>query len=346
MWSMTFRDLRYRRRRFVIAIAGTALVFAMALVMAGMSASFRLEADRLLGALGADAWIVPDGVVGPFTSVSAFPGDVADEARSGSSSAEPLVVLRQTVTRDGSPKDVNVLGVRWAGLPKPLLVEGRGAREGEAVADTSLGADIGESIPIGGREFTVVGLVDGLTFLGGIPVVFVTVPDAQGIGFGGQRLVSSVMVRGSLAHAPAEHAILTNAAARADLLRPLEKGVQAIDSVQILLWIVAAIIVAAVIYLSALERLRDFAVLKAVGASTTRLFGSLALQAVIISLVSAAIAFGISLGLAPTFALPIEIPVKAFALLPAVALFVGIAASLSGLKRAIDVDPARAFGGA
>jgi len=50
-----------------------------------------------------------------------------------------------------------------------------------------------------------------------------------------------------------------------DLLRPLKVAVNSISIVAILLWIVVALIVGSVVYLSALERLRDFAVFKAIG---------------------------------------------------------------------------------
>jgi putative ABC transport system permease protein len=38
MWLVSLRDLQWRRRRFLIAVAATALVFAMSLLMAGADA--------------------------------------------------------------------------------------------------------------------------------------------------------------------------------------------------------------------------------------------------------------------------------------------------------------------
>ena len=49
------------------------------------------------------------------------------------------------------------------------------------------------------------------------------------------------------------------------------------------MWAVATIIVAALIYVSALQRTRDFAVLKAVGASSMSLFVGVAIQAVLVT---------------------------------------------------------------
>jgi putative ABC transport system permease protein len=44
--------------------------------------------------------------------------------------------------------------------------------------------------------------------------------------------------------------------------------------------------------------------------------------------------------------MPAEISRSAYTLLPIVAVIVGLLASLAGLRRAVGVDPALAFGGA
>ena len=56
---------------------------------------------------------------------------------------------------------------------------------------------------------------------------------------------------------------------------------------RIMLWIVAACIIASVLYLQAMERTRDFAVFKATGTSTMAIGMGLALQAVVLSLAAA-----------------------------------------------------------
>ena len=57
-------DLRMRSRQFAIAVLGATLVFAMALVMAGLSGSFRAETRRTVAAVGADYFVVPAGTGG------------------------------------------------------------------------------------------------------------------------------------------------------------------------------------------------------------------------------------------------------------------------------------------
>jgi putative ABC transport system permease protein len=90
---------------------------------------------------------------------------------------------------------------------------------------------------------------------------------------------------------------------------------------------------------------RDFAVLKALGSSSAALFGSLCLQAVLVTLLAAAFGTVLSFFLTGVFNQPLSVPTSAYATLPLVALVVGVAASLVALRRATSADPVAAFGG-
>jgi putative ABC transport system permease protein len=164
---------------------------------------------------------------------------------------------------------------------------------------------------------------------------------AQQTLFSGQPLISAVCLRGTPAEIPDGYRIVSRDAAVTDLMRPLQKAYGAISYVAILLWAVAALIVGSLIYLSALERTRDFAVFKAVGVATHWVFAGLALQAV----VAAVLGGVLSLGLGPTFPMRVVVPTSALVLLPVIAVVIGLLASVAGLRRAVTVDPALAFGG-
>jgi putative ABC transport system permease protein len=163
--------------------------------------------------------------------------------------------------------------------------------------------------------------------------------------YGGEPLVASIGIRGNLAPIPAGYRAVDRAGAVADLLRPLKVAVNSITIVAVMLWIVAALIVGSVIYLSALERLRDFAVFKAIGVPTGSILAGLALQAVIVALLAALVGAGLSRLLGPLFPMQVIVPVQAFIALPVVAVVIGLIASAAGLRRAVSVDPALAFGG-
>lgn len=348
MWLIAFRDLQWRRRRFLIAIAATSLVFAMTLLLTGVSASLHQQDRRIVTAFGAESWLVDAGASGPFTASRLIPDAVAAGVATapGVVRADPVVISRSTASRS-TPKDVNLVGYRPGGLGTPRVGKGRPVeRSGELVADSLLGFRVGDRVVVGGRPLTVVGVSSAVTFYFGTPTVMTDIEDAQVIAFAGQPFVSAVAVDGRLGAVPAGLRSLTVAEAQADLKRPTAKGDQTITFINALLWIVAVGIIGSIVYLSALERTRDFAVMKATGAGTGALLVGLALQALVLSLAAAVLAFVVAQVLAPGFPFSVAIPASAYVTLVMVAAVVGIVASGVGLRRAVRVDPALAFGGA
>jgi putative ABC transport system permease protein len=129
------------------------------------------------------------------------------------------------------------------------------------------------------------------------------------------------------------------------MTKPLAKAAQVVGFIEIFLWLIAASIIGSVIYVSALEKTRDFAVLKATGASDGQLMTALALQAVVISVAAAVVAVILATLLAPVFPILVVIPLWSVLLLPLLAIVLGLLASTAGLRRAVGVEPALAFGG-
>ena len=109
MLTAALRDLQWRKRRFVIAIVGTGLVFAMTLVLTGLANGFRVEATRTVDSLGVDAFLVKPGATGPFLGSSAFPATKLQVP--GVSIAVPLVYGSATMPEgSSSARSVNVFG--------------------------------------------------------------------------------------------------------------------------------------------------------------------------------------------------------------------------------------------
>jgi putative ABC transport system permease protein len=348
MLRVTLRDLQWRRRRFVITIVGTSLVFAMTLLLTGLSNGFRVEANNTVDALGFDGYLAKAGPAGPFVGSPPFPeSEVASVERiPGVISAVPLVFTTTTAPEGDSTRNVNLFGVPAQGPGMPAIATGR-APSGvdEAAVSSTLGTDVGGQIEIGSRSMRIVGIVEDSTALAGQPNVFLTVPGAQLDGFSGQPIVSSIGIHGAPAKAPDGYRIVDRAGAVGDLMRPMNAAEGALTMLSVLLWIVAALIVGSVIYLSALERTRDFAVLKAVGVSTRSVLAGLCLQAVIIAVLAAVLGGLLSLALVPVFPMRVVVPTSAFLLLPVTAVLIGLLASAAGLRRAVSIDPALAFGG-
>ncbi len=323
-----------------------ALVFAMVLLMSGLSNQFRKEPRTTVEAIGGDFWVVATGATGAFTSDATIPGSLAGQLRTGGRTADPIALVRGTATVKTELKDVQFFGYKPGGLGAPVLADGSPITStGQVIGSEESGLATGDTTKIGGKNYRVVGTTKGLTITGGTPVVFMAIADVQARVYQGQDVATAVIVKGPRPPKSSTYEVQTLMQTYTDALRPLEKPVGAIDAVQVLLWLVAATIIGAVVYLSALERRRDFAVLKAVGASSRGLLAGLATQSIIVALVAAVVATGIQFALVPVFPIPVQVPGRAYVQLPILALLAGALASLGGLRKAVNVDPALAFSG-
>ena len=179
------------------------------------------------------------------------------------------VILVSSTT---APQTVNIAGVQPGGLGAPEVVSGHGLSGlAGAVVDSKVPAHLGSILHIGGRAFPVVGIVDGRTMTGGVPLVYMPLPAVQEAVTGGKLLITAVATSGTPAKVPAGLVVLPPAAVVNDTVGQLHTAVTSIDNTRWLMWLVAAAIVASMLYVAALERKRDFAVLKALGSSSCRL---------------------------------------------------------------------------
>jgi putative ABC transport system permease protein len=349
MLVVTLADLTYRFRQFLIAVLGAGVVFALALLMAGLVNGFTTETAQTVGGVGADRWVLTVGSNGRIAAVGVFPeADVARIARMpGVRRSDPLVILPTQVLRTtGGDITVNVVGVRVGGLGDPQATAG-GDLTGndQVVVDVRSGVAVGSHVLLGSTRFRVVGQVENRTLLAGTPMVYVPIGDAQRLALGGRPLVTAAVTTGVPTSVPPGLRVLTNQAVEQSTLAALGPAVSSINNTKLLMWAISGIIVAALVYVSALQRVRDFAVLKALGSSSMALFLSLALQAILVALAAALFAMIASQFMDGLFQQPVSIPTGAFVALPVVAVAVGLLASLVALRQATGADPAAAFGG-
>jgi putative ABC transport system permease protein len=237
---------------------------------------------------------------------------------------------------------IQVIGLPPGGLGHTQAVP---SGPGLAVVSDRLGVRPGQTIKVAGRVLRVERLINGASFFGGVPTVYMALSDAQAIGYGGRSLANAIVSRGTpRGRLPAGLVARTPSEIAADLRAPVENAISTIGAIRALMWLVAALIIGSVTYLSALERVRDFAILKAVGGSSRTLAASLILEAVVATLLAAVLAVGLSRIMKPASTVPVDFEGGAIVLLLAVAAVVGVLASLAALRRTLRVDPALAFG--
>ncbi|CAM2745403.1 ABC transporter permease [Mycobacterium intermedium] len=348
MLFAALRDMQWRKRRLAITIVSTGLIFGMTLVLTGLANGFRVEARNTVDSMGVDLFVVKTGAAGPFLGSIPFPDtDLARvQADPGVAAAAPLACLG-TLMKDGSgTRNVTAFGAPERGPGMPQVSEGRvPSAPDEVAASSTVGRKIGDKIEVGTHTLRIVGIVPNSTAMAKIPNIFLTTKGLQQLGYNGQPLITSIGIKGSPQHLPEGYQGYSRSAAVDELVRPLNVAVNSIKIVAVLLWIVAVLIVGSVVYLSALERLRDFAVFKAIGATTRSILGGLALQALVVSLLAAVVGVALAQVLAPLFPMIVAVPAGAYLALPVVATVIGLLASLAGLRRVVAVDPALAFGG-
>lgn len=346
MLAVGLRDLQFRRRRFLISIIAVALVFGLSLVLTGLALSFDTEIDRTLNQVGATAYVVPTTASGPYFAITPMLQPKADEIAKvpGVTAAAPIA-FRPMHMDSPVRKGVNAFGIVPGQLGSPPLADGRlPANETEAVVDKRLGLALGTKFAMAGNDYTVVGLVDHSSLLGGSPNVFLTLKGLQAVAYGAQPVINSVAITGTPQNLPQGFKVVDINTAHADLLQPIEDARGSIYLMMAMLWLVAAAIVASVIFLSASERMPEFAVFKAMGISSSKVVVSLVVQSAIVALLSVVVAVGIGYAVAPLFPIPVEIPTQAIVMVFIAGLVIGMLASLAAVRKALSVDPALAFG--
>jgi putative ABC transport system permease protein len=346
--AVTFADLRFRARQFAIAIIGVGLVLSMALLLTGLAAGFRAEVADTVDGVGAHTWVLSKTAQGRITAFAAFSDlqALAIQNESSADHAAPLLVAPfQVAHGDNKTLTVNLVGVAIGRLGDPQVTSGhRLSGPDDVVVNATLKLANGSIVAIGGKTFHVVGQVTHRTLVGGGPLMYMPLLSAQEVVTSGQPLITAVVTSGTPARIPGGLVALSPNQVINDTVGQLSTAISSIESTRWLMWTVAAAIVASLLYVAALERRRDFAVLKALGSSSRALFLSLVMEAVVVTLMATVLAELVVNLLVPFFSQPVDITFTAYATLPAIAVVVGVLASVSALRRVTGADPAAAFG--
>ena len=348
VWMVAWPDFRARLRRFLVIGVGMALVLAITLLLSAFSEGFNLRAERLVEVFDADRYVVVEGSSGPMTSTSALPAETLETIRAdpGVVRAAPVLLAPNAILVEDQPVSVVVVAAdQVTGWPA-TVVEGRPVDgPGEAVVDREIEElGLGDRFVLGGAPMTVVGLTEYASWDIATAGVFIDAGQARDLLAGGRDLATAVAVDGELSAVPPGLEVQSRSSAVADVVSRTAAAKRSIDSFRVTLWVLAIVIVGAVLYLAALERVRDFAIFKATGASNTDLVVGLALQAVMLGVIAGVFSIGLAHLMKPVYPGLLSLPVSvAWPVIP-VAVVIAVLSSLVGVRRAISVDPSQAFG--
>jgi putative ABC transport system permease protein len=216
---------------------------------------------------------------------------------------------------------------------------------GEVVVGAGAGVGVGDRLQTTNGAFRVVGRAEGSQYNAGAPTLFLTLKEAQRVSVDGQPLILGVAIRGRPRNLPLGTSLASNDDAVADLRLTIKSATTTIDFIALLTWLIAAGVIGAIVYLTAIERSRDFAVLRAIGAPDRLIVGGLMIQALLVSLVAAVVSVPLALILRVGMPMPATLSGTSAVRIVVVGVVVGVLASLAAVRRALKTDPALAFGG-
>lgn len=376
--TLAFKDIRHGLFRFVLTCFGLGLLMTVVLAMIGIYNGLVADALAIVRAPAADIWIVENGTKGPFAEPSSIAPDTRNAVARlpGVAEAGAIVYLTIETTRDGRSLRLYVIGYERGKPGGPLFIsEGRGIGRShfDVVADRKTGLLPGDVVQLGRNRFSVVGLVDGAMNSGGDPAVFVTLQDAmalqaevdpsagriqtaRGQGESKPMNVAAVIARmqpgadvdllATTARQWKHLAAMTQSEQEELLLvSVVDKARRQIGLFLGILLTVSAVVIALIIYTMTMEKLKQIATLKLIGAPDRTIIGLIVQQALILGMAGWSIGLIMILLVKDYF--PRRVVLEPFnaLMLALIILGVCIAASGLGVRAAMKVDPATALGG-
>ena len=376
--NLAFRDIRHKLGRFILTCLGLSLLLGVVVTMAGIYRGQTADALALLNATDADVWIVESGSQGPFAEASRVPGDTRELVARiyGVEEAGSLTLQTVQMLHNGRRLRIQIIGYEPGRPGAPAhLTDGRQITSSrfELIADRQTGLKVGERITLGRNSFTVVGLTSGVVTLSGDSVLYMALRDAQQLQFdlappaarkeaarGAQRsgtdFVNAVVAKVSPNVPPAVIAteiarwkhlsVLTGAQQETLLTRTvIERASRQIGLFMTVLTLVSAVIIALIVYTLTLDKTRDIATLKMIGAPDRTIIGLIVQQALLMGVSGFVIGTVLVYFFRGVFPRRIEMLPTDIAGLFVVVVVVCLAASALGVRVAVKVDPSRALAG-
>ncbi len=376
--NLAVKDIRHGLFRFVLTCFGLGLLMTVVLAMIGIYNGLVADALAVVKAPAADIWVVEAGTQGPFAEASSIPADTRDAVARMPGVAEAGAITYQTIEAGHAGRTLRLYVIGFEpGRPggPQRIVEGRGLGTShfELLADRKTGLVLGDTIRLGRDRFSVVGLVEDAMNSGGDPAVYVTLADALSLQTALDPAAARVQVaRGDQGIRPAtvaaviarlepgadvalltatvrqwKHLAALSQAEQEDLLLAsvVDRARRQIGLFLGILLSVSAVVIALIIYTMTMEKLKQIATLKLIGAPDRTIVALIVQQALILGVSGLGIGLALILLVKDNF--PRRVVLEPFnaIVLTGIILVVCLVASGLGVRAALKVDPATALGG-
>lgn len=376
--NLAYRDIRNNAGRFALTCAGLGMLLGVVLAMIGIYRGMVEDALTLVRAPMADLWVVEADRRGPFAESSRIPGDTREaiERLHGVVAAGSVTYMTTDVERAAKRLRFQVIGYEPGrpGGPRVLIAGRPLARSHfEMIADRSTGLVPGDTLMLGRNRFTVTGITAGQVTSSGDPVAYVSLLDSQKLQFdlappaarielargsaGGSRdTVNAVVARLAPTVSPADvaHSVqrwkhltaITQAEQELILTGSVvQRARQQIGLFTSILLVVSAVIIALIIYTMTMDKMREIATLKLIGAPDRTIVGMIVQQAIALGGTGFLTGAILITSVKDYFPRRVLLQPEDGLALAGIVLLVCLLASGLGVKLALTIDPAKALGG-
>ena len=376
--NLAYRDVRHNLFRFLLTCFGLSLLLSVVLAMIGIYRGIVVDALTVARNHRVDLWVVEAGSRGPFAEASRIPGDSREAIARLAGVTEAGSVTYQSVEAEHLGRKVRLYVIGFEpGRPggPDRIASGRMIAQShfEMVADRGTGLSLGDRIKLGRTTFSVVGLTENQVASSGDPVAFITLLDAQKLQFDlappatrvqtargtpgtSKDTVNAVVARiapEANAATVAEAArrwkhlsAMTQAEQESILTQSLvDRARRQIGMFTSILLLVSAVIIALIIYTMTMEKLRQIAMLKLIGAPDRTIVAMIVQQALALGLTGFMFGTLLIANIKGFFPRRVVLEPDNVLALGGVVFIVCILASGLGVRAALKADPATALGG-
>ena len=383
MINLAQRDIQHTFGKFIVTAMGVGMLLGIVLIMIGVYRGMIVDAKVLLDDLGVDLWVVQEDTLGPFAESSRVHQDLKESVFVIDGIDKSVGLTFQNLQLPTKERPVRVVAVGFDpfgsidAINAKRLVEGRKLHRDhyEIVVSDNIGFKMGEKIPIGRNTYTVVGITHGTVSSGGDPLVYISLKDAQELQFsysnnrirsdrargikdttGNMPMVNTVvatirpgynMNEVSSNIKQALHKSVYTADQQKEILTKnlIERASKQIGLFTAILVVVSTIIIALIIYTMTLEKMKEISIMKLIGIPNSMIMKMIVQETLLLGFLAFIFGNLFSHLIYTKFPKRVVLEIPDAWMLFIVIVAASILASLIGIKKVINADPAAAIGG-
>ncbi|SNV07459.1 ABC transporter permease [Rhodococcus rhodochrous] len=371
---LAMRELWFARTRFLLMGAVVALISILMVILSGLSSGLVVDGVSALQRTPVQAFAFAEGT----KTDSAFSRSVVTEDQADAWRARPDVARAELFgntivnakTDGGTPVDLTLFGIRPGSFLEPSVAEGTpiGGDTDVVLSDSAraTGVELGDTIVVDrlGTRLNVVGFTSDKRTFGHVDVAYLPLNTWQEIHAGvrlGEQVPPSAYTEASVIAIEGVDGALPDLAAgdaeAGTAAKTLEESFDAspgysaemmtMSMIIAFLYAISALVVGAFFTIWTVQRSREIAVLRAMGASTGFLLRDSLLQAVIVLVGSVAVGVLIGLGLGSGLegsGMPFVLETGPIVQGAVLLVVLGLVGAALAVARIVRVDPLAALG--